>query len=202
MSLLDIFGFRFGFSFGATATEEAFNAVSDRYRAKDFDPVVRKDLLDIMGKGRLESIAYPFPTKSKKQKKPLFVVRHKIFSISLLLYLIFIMIFAKSKNQSMYILEKVTVVFLLFWLICIAVMTVKYLLRCGKKVSDSYFQTEFIQQGRKYWNIREYVRQALESGALDVQGAYVRIRDTDLGRQLPDSDTELEAKLFNTTRRS
>lgn len=50
MSLLDIFGFGFGFSFGTTATEEAFNAVSDRYRAKDFDPVVRKDLLDIMGK--------------------------------------------------------------------------------------------------------------------------------------------------------
>ena len=47
MSLLDDMANAnaFGFGFGAKATDEAFNAVSNRYREKDFDPVVRGDLM-------------------------------------------------------------------------------------------------------------------------------------------------------------
>lgn len=78
------------------------------------------------------------------------------------------------------------------------VLLIKKILRIGKKTSDVIFQSEFINQGMRYWNVREYVRQALEMGELDVQGAYIRIRNTELGRQLPETDTELEAKVFNS----
>lgn len=202
MSWLGDFGWGFGFGFGAKATDDAINAVSNRYRAKDFDPVVRRDLLDIMTKGRLANIAYPFPVNCKPQKKPIFFVRHKIFSISILLYFIVVSLLGSNEELFMMVVEKVILVFVLFWLGCIVVMLVKKVLRGGKKASDFLFQTEFITQGKKYWNIREYVRQALEVGELDAQGAYVRIRNTELGRQLPESDTELEAKAFNMRNRS
>lgn len=198
MSLLEDLGWGFGVGFGAAATEEAMSTVSNRYRAKDFDPVVRKDLIDLMTKGKLDNISYPFPTYSKAQKKPIFFVRHKVFSISLLLCLIVIWILGQNRELFNNVIEKVILAFGFFWFWCVVVMFVKKVLRGGKKASDFLFQTEFINQGKKYWNIREYVRQALECGELDVQGAYRRIRNTELGRQLPDSDTELETKVFNS----
>jgi hypothetical protein len=201
MSLLDDLEWGFGFSFGYTATEEAINAVSNRYRAKDFDPVVRKDLLDIMKNGRLANIAYPFPTQAKPQKKPIFFVRHKIFSISLVLCFFIVGILA-PREEIFDVTEKIVMAFAVFWFFCIMVMLVKKVLRGGKKASDLLFQTEYINQGNRYWNVREYVRQALEIGELDAQGAYIRIRNTDLGRQLPDTDTEIEARVFNSRKNS
>ena len=44
----DSFGWGFGFGAGVAATESAFNAVENTYRAKSFDPVVRQDLMDIL----------------------------------------------------------------------------------------------------------------------------------------------------------
>lgn len=199
MSLLDDMAYAFGFGFGAKATDEAFNAVSNSYRAKDFDPVVRRDLMELMEKGRLSNIAYPFPRKMKAQKKPIFFVRHKIFSAGVLLYFIIIMILPRELFKT--VGADVALIFGFFFIFCIIGMFIKRVLRKGKKMSDAFFQTEFINQGQKYWNIREYVRQALETGELNVQDAYVRIRNTELGRQLPDSDTELEAKVFNNKRR-
>jgi hypothetical protein len=201
MSLLDDLEWGFGFSFGYTATEEAINAVSNRYRAKDFDPVVRKDLLDIMKNGRLANIAYPFPKQAKPQKKPIFFVRHKIFSISLVLCFFIVGILA-PREEIFDVTEKIVMAFAVFWFFCIMVMLVKKVLRGGKKASDLLFQTEYINQGNRYWNVREYVRQALEIGELDAQGAYIRIRNTDLGRQLPDTDTEIEARVFNSRKNS
>ncbi len=201
MSLLDDLEWGFGFSFGYTATEEAINAVSNRYRAKDFDPVVRKDLLDIMKNGRLANITYPFPKQAKPQKKPIFFVRHKIFSISLVLCFFIVGILA-PREEIFDVTEKIVMAFVVFWFFCIMVMLVKKVLRGGKKASDLLFQTEYINQGNRYWNVREYVRQALEIGELDAQGAYIRIRNTDLGRQLPDTDTEIEARVFNSRKNS
>lgn len=198
MSLLNDFGWAFGFGFGAKATDEAIDAVSNRYRAKDFDPVVRKDLLDIMTKGQLANIAYPFPKFPRKQKKPIFFVRHKIFTISIVLYFVILRVCMINRDFFMSVAEKVALFFGLFWIGCIIAMFVKKMLRGGKKATDMLFQSEFIAQGQKYWQVREYVRQALAIGELNVQGAYVRIRNTELGRQLPESDTELEAKAFNS----
>ena len=76
------------------------------------------------------------------------------------------------------------------------VMLVKKILRGGKKLADFTFQTTFINEGRKYWNIREYVREALQNGDLTVQEAFARIRNTELGRRLPDSNTEIEAAVY------
>lgn len=198
MSLVDDFQWLLGFQIGYEAT----NAVSDMYRAKGFDPAVRKDLTDLLAKGRLDNIAYPFPTKETPPKKPIFVLRHKVFSLSFVLYCIIIYVGAKMRHfegiENM--LTSTTLIFFLFWFCCVVVMLVKKLLRGGKKASDFVFQTQYIYEGKQYWNIREYVRQALDMGQLDLQGAYVRLRGTELGRQLPDSDTEIEARVFNRRR--
>lgn len=201
MSLADDFGWLMGFEIGYEAT----NAVSDMYRAKGFDPAVRKDLTDLLAKGRLDNIAYPFPTKETPPRRPIFVLRHKVFSISFLIFFVVIYIVGIwGKNNDFQNFDNAMMgvgsVFLLFWLGCVAVMFVKKLLRGGKKTADIVFQTQYIYEGKQYWNIREYVRQALDMGQLDLQGAYLRLRGTELGRQLPDSDTEIEARVFNNRR--
>lgn len=199
MSLVDGFEWLLGFQIGCEAT----NAVSDMYRAKGFDPAVRKDLTDLLAKGRLDNIAYPFPTKETPPKKPIFVLRHKVFSLSFVVFMIVMYIAGKASiGQPNFdsVVMGICIAFLLFWFCCVAVMLVKKLLRGGKKASDFVFQTQYIYEGKQYWNVREYVRQALDMGQLDLQGAYVRLRGTELGRQLPDSDTEIEARVFNSRR--
>lgn len=203
MSLFEDFTTIFGFQLGYNAGEEAMNIVSNTYRAKDFDPVVRKDLLDIMSKGKMENIPYPFPTRTKAPRKPIFLVRHKPFGISVLLWIVISILMMmnamKTENYEMLnAIANITILFMVFWFFYIMVLLIKKILRIGKKTSDVIFQSEFINQGMRYWNVREYVRQALEMGELDVQGAYIRIRNTELGRQLPETDTELEAKVFNS----
>ena len=192
--LADSFGWGFGFGFGFKATEQAFDAMENKYRAKDFDPVVRQDLMDILGKGRLSQIAYPFPTVEKKMKKPPFFIRHKILCLSFVL--LFLIMYPVGKTGNVDLLVKIILLFWAFWIIYILVALVKKALRAGKKVADFTFQTTFIMEGKKYWNIREYVREALQNGDLTVQEAFVRIRDTELGRRLPDSNTEIEAKVY------
>lgn len=192
----DSFGWGFGFGAGYTATEEAFNIVENQYRAKDFDPVVRRDLMDILGKGRLAQRSYPFPTVEKKMKKPPFFIRHKMFCLSFVL--LFIIMYPLAKIGNIELLTKIILLFWVFWILYILVMFIKKVLRMGKKVADFTFQTTFIMEGKKYWNIREYVRVALQNGDLNVQEAYVRIRNTELGRRLPDSDTEIEAKVYRS----
>ena len=147
MSWKDDFGWGLGFGFGYTATEGAINAVSNRYRAKDFDPIVRQDLLDIMTKGRLASIAYPFPKDFKQPKRPLFIFRHKIFSISVGIFFLIVMFNPNIVLSDSF--ERIAAGFVFFWFACVAVMLVKKVLRGGKKASDVIFQSEFINQGKR-----------------------------------------------------
>ena len=79
--LSDSFGWGFGFGFGSAATQEAFDIIENRYRAKDFDPVVRQDLKDILSKGMLAKRAYPFPTMPTKQKSHHFLCDIKFFRL-------------------------------------------------------------------------------------------------------------------------
>lgn len=192
----------FGIELGYRTSKEIADVVSEQYRAKDFDPVVRRDLIDLLSKGRLSKIRYPFPL-SVQQKKEIFFLRHKVFSASLLLCLIAVMLIGKSadfirENTNIVVEEllyNVVIVFWIFWLICIVVMLVKKVIRGGKKVSDYLFQTEFINQGKEYWKVREYVREALESQVMTLDDAYYRIWNTELGRQLPDSEYDLQKRI-------
>lgn len=190
----DSFGWGFGFGAGVAATESAFNAVENTYRAKSFDPVVRQDLMDILGKGRLVQREYPFPKTEQKIKTPPFFVRHKVFSMSFIVLFVVMWILGKIGNAEL--LYKVVLAFWVFWILCILVMLAKKVLRVGKKVADFTFQTTFVNEGKKYWNIREYVRVALQNGDLTAEEAFVRIRNTELGRRLPDSNTEIEARVY------
>ena len=190
----DSFGWGLGFGAGVAATESAINAVENSYRAKSFDPVVRQDLMDILGKGKLSQREYPFPKVEQKVKTPPFFVRHKVFSVSFLIYFAVMWLFGKVGNEEL--VYKVVLLFAVFWALCILVMFAKKVLRVGKKVADFTFQTTFINEGKKYWNIREYVRVALQNGDLSAEEAFVRIRNTELGRRLPDSNTEIEARVY------
>ena len=72
----------------------------------------------------------------------------------------------------------------------------KKLNRGKKKLMQSGFRPKLIKDGQHYWHIREYIRQALASGQMNVQDAIIKISNTELGRQFPDTVDEIEANAF------
>lgn len=59
------------------------------------------------------------------------------------------------------------------------------------------FKATLIEEGKQYWHIREYVRQVLQKGELSIEDAIVKISNTELGRQFPDTVDQIEANAFH-----
>ena len=62
-------------------------------------------------------------------------------------------------------------------------------------LSASY-KNQLESDGQQYWYVREYVRQALANGELDTKSAIVKISNTALAQQFPDTVDEIEANAF------
>lgn len=206
---MSLFGDSFDIGAGATlgnlavktgyqATEEFLNASEknayNKMRSESFDPVVRQDLNDIMVRGILQPRNYPFPRDT--EKKANFFVRHKVFWIVFLIYFIYFYIRSTTGMFVAEALEKSVAYFSVFVVIYIAVAIAKKTKRGAKKLMQAGFRKKLMNDGQQYWHIREYIRQALDAGSLSVQDAIVKISNTELGRQFPDTVDEIEANAF------
>lgn len=182
---------------GYEATEGILNASEQRmynqFRMQNFDPVVRQDLKDIMVRGMLQNREYPFP-RNEQQKKESFLVRHKVVLISfavMLLLVWFVMPHISYETQSQVVMAWVG-----FLMIYGAVKLGKKLKRGGKNLMQASFRPKLIKDGQQYWHVREYIRQAMVTGEVSVNDAIVKISNTELGRQFPDTVDEIEANAF------
>ncbi len=204
---MGLFGDSFNIGAGATlgnlaaqtgfqAAEDFFNAAEkgayDKLRSESFDPVVRQDLKDIMVRGMLQTRNYPFP-KDEVREKENFFKRHKVFWIAFLLLFVFIMISAGSSGDAP---ETAVAIFTIFACIYFWVAFAKKTKRGVTKLKESGFRPKLIKDGQQYWHVREYIRQALAAKQMSVQDAIVKISNTELGRQFPDTVDEIEANAF------
>lgn len=210
---MGLFGDAFNISAGATlgnlavktgyqAAEEFLNATEknayNKMRSESFDPVVRQDLNDIIVRGMLQARDYPF-ILDKVQKKENIFKRYKVFWI---VTLIFIILYGSYLSKMMsgidYLRETTTLIEWYFVFACFyaSYRLYKKLNRGKKKLMQSGFRLKLIKDGQHYWHIREYIRQALASGQMTVQDAIIKISNTELGRQFPDTVDEIEANAF------
>lgn len=210
---MSLFGDAFDIGAGATlgnlavktgyqATEEFLNATEknayNKLRSESFDPVVRQDLNDIIVRGALQPRNYPFP-QNATTKKGNFFVRHKIFWIVFLVYMVYIYVtgmIVGSDGDLYSFVTNATYYFMAFAIIYASVALARKTKRGAKKLMETGFRTKLIKDGQQYWHIREYVRQALSVGNLSIQDAIVKISNTELGRQFPDTVDEIEANAF------
>lgn len=210
---MGLFGDAFNISAGATlgnlavktgyqAAEEFLNATEknayNKMRSENFDPVVRQDLNDIIVRGMLQARDYPF-ILDKVQKKENIFKRYKVFWIVTLIFIILYGSYlSKMMNGIDYLRETTTLIEWYFVFACFyaSYRLYKKLNRGKKKLMQSGFRPKLIKDGQHYWHIREYIRQALASGQMNVQDAIIKISNTELGRQFPDTVDEIEANAF------
>lgn len=187
---------------GYQATEDFLNKTEhvayNKLRSERFDPVVRQDLNDIIVRGMLQTRNYPFPQDDATKKKNFFI-RHKIFWIIFLIYTVYILVNVSIIGLGGYVYTSITnttLYFMAFMVLYAAYAFAKKTKRGAKKLMQSGFRPKLIKDGKQYWHMREYVRQALASKQMSVQDAIVKISNTELGRQFPDTVDEIEANAF------
>lgn len=178
------------------AAKKAYND----YRSQYFDPVVRTDLCDIMVKQSLPKRAYPFPVEEQSSMdKTNFFKRHKAFTVILILF-VFGMIRLPisagngSPDDSALIFYGMTFMALLFT--GIGLMIQKLFKIGGNTYARTTYKNRLGNDGKQYWYIREYIRQALETRQITVKEAVVKISNTRLAQQFPDTLEELDAHVF------
>ena len=190
-----------GAQLGYTFVQAKFQQAYINYRSQYFDPVIRHDLNELLVFGRLPQQGYPFPDSNVPVKKENFFKRHKTFTVLLIAFIVIDLIasmFGASGNigdvwQSLMMMLYV-IVFVLF--ISGIVMIVSKVGRKGKDALSGSYKNQLESNGRQYWYVREYVRQALASGELDTKSAIVKISNTALAQQFPDTVDEIEANAF------
>lgn len=191
---------------GYAAATGFLDATEDRlyteYRSERFDPVIRQDLCDIIVRGALEAKEYPFPLKVKERGENIFV-RHKklwiIAGICLLLTMPLKVLSNIIRVSDLDILMWI-VYFLYYAYYMKKVRAGKFMKGIKNRMSYS-FKATLIEEGKQYWNIREYVRQVLQVGELSVEDAIVKISRTELGCQFPDTVDQIEANAFHYRQR-
>lgn len=213
---MGLFGDAFNISAGATlgnlavktgyqAAEEFFNATEknayNKMRSESFDPVVRQDLNDIIVRGMLQARDYPFLLDKVQRKENIFK-RYKVFWIVTIIYLvIFFGYLYNLMNNAGYEDYARQIFDMTEWYFVFAILYASYRLgkklnRGKKKLMQSGFRPKLIKDGQQYWHVREYIRQALASRQMSVQDAIIKISNTELGRQFPDTVDEIEANAF------
>lgn len=183
-----------GYNLTLGAVNSADKKVYNQYRSRNFDPIVRQDLKDIMVKGMLQNIACPFPT-SVQENRPNFFARHKVFTGCLCIGLACDLL---SRIIPFWIFSQISSMAYVVMAGSIFGMAMSKLGKGAKTLvgNSKAIKNRLIQDGKQYWYVREYVRQALEIGEMDAREAIVKISNTSLACQFPDTIEEIEANAF------
>lgn len=208
----DAFGVGAGATLGNIAVHTGYEAASNfliatgdkmytKFRAEKFDPIIRQDLCDILVRGALAEIDYPFPLNAS-ERRPNFFMRHKVFWI--ITVIVGWIYFHNVRNVMAHRIDSdienafeiLMVLYVLYVIGYVAVALVRKVLRGTKNLMLASSKAALVEEGKKYWNIREYVRQALQVGELSVENAIVKISNTGLACQFPDTVDQIEANAF------
>lgn len=200
----DAFGLGAGATLGNMSVQMGYNAVTGivntaeeelytKFRSQNFDPIVRQDLNDIIVRGALEPREYPFP-ENKTERRKNFFMRHKVFWIITGIYFFGISILAKTEMFD--VMMNFAGLYGVYAMIYVAIALGKKVHRGGKALLQVTFKSKLMEAGRQYWYMREYIRQALQTGELSIEDAIRKISNTELGCQFPDTVDQIEANAF------
>lgn len=191
-----------GAQLGSDFVESKFQRAYVKYRSQSFDPVIRHDLNELLVFGRLPQRAYPFPNSMKSAKKEKFYKRHKIFTSLVLMFFgisffnsILVRFGMFTDDMLDDLLPLYTVLSLAISCAAIAIIA-RRITRSGKEKLSQSFKLQLEYDGQQYWYVREYIRQALAKGEMDVNTAVVKICNTSLAQQFPDTVDKIEANAF------
>ncbi|MGF0040284.1 hypothetical protein ACQRBF_05815 [Peptoniphilaceae bacterium SGI.131] len=199
-----------GATFGALTTIKGMEAAESiasytlseaerKYKEDKFDNVIRNDLNHLLVLNKLPEIAYPFPIEGIDKPAAGFFQRHKVFSIGLVMILISslfsaILPFGSSLRQNMTQIGGFGVLLALFSGIG---MIIKKPIKTGSSLIQKHtFKQKLVDAGKKYWHVREYVRQSLDAGSIDRQSALDSLGNTSLLISFPDTKEEILANNF------
>ena len=177
-------GYALGYHFATSSVEKAY----EEYRSRYFDPVVRDDLNHIMILGTLPERENPFQEGSGKGLER-FVQDHKIFCISGLLTFVLGIL-----NSILPLNDLLTIAGVVFTISFIGMMF--NIFRWGKVLLGGGVRKQLDEDGKQYWYVREYLRQALANGEIKANDAVVKLSNTRLAQQFPDTAEEIDANLF------
>lgn len=177
---------------GAQWADSAMNNGYNNYRSENFDPIVRQDLNDIIARGMLQEKAYPFPN-GKTEKKEMFIMRHKIFSGLIAFTILFMVFGAKTMNYEMLSMSGG----LGAMIIIVGIgLVIKKIGKGGKKIIKKTYKPQLDADGEQYWYVREYVRPALAKKQMTWNEAVLKLSNTRLVQQFPDTVEEIEANAY------
>lgn len=184
-----------GYNIGANMTNSAVRNGYTQYRSQYFDPVVRTDICNLMVHGFLSQIEYPFPRGEKKEN---FFKQHKMTTLLLIGFVIimFVMMFFPDVAASGNFTGVATIYAFLLLVVAPIRYIYKKIVNGGKKMIENKYKPQLDSDGEQYWYIREYVRQALASNEITVNDAILKISNTNLAQQFPDTVEEIEANAF------
>lgn len=171
----------------------------NEYRSSCFDPIVREDICNIMVKGNLPQMAYPFPSvNGSLGEKENFFKQHKIFTAILAVFIISVIssgvTASGNGSESLAVMMGFSLLALFFAGIGMMIMKIG---KIGKKaVVNTSYKNQLGNDGQQYWYVREYIRQALETHQLTAKEAVYQMCNTRLAQQLPDTAEELDAHIF------
>ncbi|OKL47036.1 hypothetical protein BSR28_06375 [Boudabousia liubingyangii] len=188
-------GMRAGDAIVANAQEKGYY----EYRTTVFDPVVRQDISQLWVLNRLSEMPYPFEAVKEKDDRP-FLQRYL-----LVIVLIALMLVGQIIHNFVPALQglggEITIASSVVLSIIIVVFLVKKTGKAGsntvKKQLSKAYKPELDELGRRYWLVREHVRQAVALGELTPFEGVKKLMRTDLVSLLPDSFDELDAHIFN-----
>lgn len=190
------------FNIGEGLVDAASRNAYNNYRSQYFDPVVRADLCDIMVKESLPQRAYPFPNGNPMPvKKQNIFMRHKILTVLAVLTVwgtaqstINVINDGGDPSESFALVYVFTLIALSLG--SLGAIAIKIVKAGGKAFAKTTYKNQLADDGQQYWYIREYIRQALAMRQLTKQEAVVKISNTRLAQQFPDTLEELDAHAF------
>lgn len=179
----------------------------ERYRSKHYDGVVRDDIIQVCATFNptvLDTKECPFPGGAHWKRKN-FLQRHKIFSGLLLTTIVLdiaqvallrafgVNIYRIDFFENLQTIAGMGTAFVLAGIVYMAVG--KFLGGRRKKYIE-----ELGEEGNAYWNMREYVREALDMGVLTQSQALQKLMNTMLYQRHAYRGDDLEADVFHYQR--
>ncbi len=166
---------------------EKYKKAYTEYRASIYDPVVRNDLNEILAFSKLKKMSKPFVIE-KQSFVDTYIGKKALFIIPI----IGILTMFTTPKASDNIMDNPIVI----GIFSIAFLFGIWMLIKRGRLKKQKYKPELEQDGEKYWYVREYIRQALESGEMNRDDAVRKLSNTALVQQFPDTVEEIEANAF------
>ncbi len=200
----DAFGIGAGATLGSLAVldhrekqeqkaKEKFEAIYTKYRRTNYDPIIRDDLNNLLAFQMLEKKDSPF--KNLHSIKP---VNYKNAAIIIGILSLVSLAFPSTHTTSHGLSYANDNILLRFISFILAYALIYFIYRkIKRKRINKGFKAVLKNKGDNYWKVREYIRESLENGEMNIDDAIRKLSNTYLAQALPDTVEEIEANAYN-----